>query len=254
MAASNTLVGSTSAQVSAEERQARIDLAALYRIIEYQGWGEGIFNHCSMRVPGEPSKFLIKPHALTYEEVTASNLVKLDMHEDLDEASGVNRAGFVLHSTILKARPDVNCALHLHTPAGIAMSSHGKGLRMICQQALRFYNRIGYHNYEGLTVESSEGERIARDLGKNRALVLRNHGLVTVGKSPRECAILIEELLLSCEAQLLLEASGAPIIEVPPELCEHVARQFEHHDGGRGAADWPAWVRRMDRLDPSFRS
>lgn len=254
MATTNSSVTGMSAKVSPEEWNARVELAALYRIVEHNGWGEGIFNHCSTRLPDERSKFLIKHHALMYEEVTASNLLKLDMYEDLNESVGVNRAGFVLHACILRARPDLNCVLHLHTPPGIAISAHGKGLRMLCQQALRFYNRIGYHNYEGLPVTIEEGERMARDLGKNRALIVRNHGLVTVGKTPGECAILIEELLLACEAQLLLEAAGAEAIEVPLEICEKAARQFEEHDSGRGSADWPAWLRRMDRLDPSFRT
>ena len=235
------------------ERHARIDLAALYRMVENHGWGEGIYNHISMRVPDEPDLFLIKAHPLTYEEVTASNLVKVSMHDDLDEQSGVNRPGYNLHSAILRARPDVNCALHIHSTIGIAISAHAGGLRMLSQNATKFYKRLGYHNYEGITEDAGEQPRIVRDLGQNRALILRNHGVVTVGANPREAYMLMNDLIISAEVQLRLEAAGAPTVEIPDEICEKVAEQFERHDKGRGKADWPALLRRLDRADPSYK-
>ena len=160
--------------ISPEEWQARTDLAAAYRLIAHYGWGDVIYNHSSMRVPGEERKFLIKRHELLYTEVTASNLVKVSMDDDLDESAGVNRPGFTLHGGVLSARPDVNCAVHVHTETGMALAGLKHGLRMVSQPAVRFFNRIGYHDYEGITEDFSERERINKALGKNRALILRN--------------------------------------------------------------------------------
>ena len=172
--------------ISPEEWQARTDLAAVYRLCAHYGWDDLIYNHCSMRVPGEPSKFLMKQHELLWTEVTASNLRKVDMNDDLDEKAGVNRPGFTLHGGVLKGRPDVNCAVHVHTETGMALAGLKGGLQMVSQQAMRFYKRIGYHPYEGITEDFSERERILKALGQNRALVLHNHGLLTVGKNARE--------------------------------------------------------------------
>jgi ribulose-5-phosphate 4-epimerase/fuculose-1-phosphate aldolase len=240
---------------SGTEREARVTLAALYRLLDRQyGMGEGIYNHVSLRVPGEPDHFLIKRHELLYREVTASNLVKVDARADLDERSGVNRPGFTLHSAVLRARSDVNCAIHLHTNAGIALSAHAHGLRMLSQNSVRFYQRLGYHDYQGIVEDFSERSAIVAALGsRNIALILRNHGLVTVGATPRDAFERMRDLTIACETQLMLEATEAETIEITDELCERVALQFERHDAGRGAADWPAWVRLLDATDPSYR-
>jgi ribulose-5-phosphate 4-epimerase/fuculose-1-phosphate aldolase len=241
--------------ISVAEAEARVALAALYRLIDMQyGNGEGIYNHVSLRVPGEPGHFLIKRHSLLYREVTASNLIKVDASSDPDERSHVNRPGFTLHSAILRARPDVNCAIHVHTRAGTAMSAHARGLRMLSQNAVRFYQRLGYHAYQGIVEDFSERDLIVAALGaRNIALILRNHGLVTVGGSPRDAFERMRDLTIACETQLMLEASGAEVIEIPPEICEKVAVQFERHDSGRGSADWPAWLRLLDATDGSYR-
>src|SRR5438552_9631157 len=157
--------------ISPEEWQARADLAAVYRLCAHYGWDDLIYNHCSMRVPGEPSKFLMKQHELLWTEVTASNLRKVDMNDDLDERSGVNRPGFTLHGGVLKGRADVNCAVHVHTETGMALAGLKHGLRMISQQAMRFYQRIGYHPYEGITEDFSERDRILKALSSHRARV-----------------------------------------------------------------------------------
>jgi len=240
--------------ISAEEWQARTDLAAVYRLCAHYGWDDLIYNHCSMRVPGEPSKFLMKQHELLWTEVTASNLRKVDMNDDLDEKSGVNRPGFTLHGGVLKGRADVNCAVHVHTEIGMAIAGLKHGLRMVSQQAIRFYNRTGYHAYEGITEDFEERARINRDLGQNRALIMHNHGLVTVGKTAREAFVLMEHLAEAAEIQVKLEATGKDIIEIPPEICEKTAAQFEAHDRGRGAADWPAYLRILDGIDPGYRN
>jgi len=240
--------------VSPEEWQARVDLAAVYRLIAHYGWGDVIYNHSSMRVPGEDRMFLIKRHELLYTEVTASNLVKVSMDEDLDEKAGVNRPGFTLHGGVLSGRADVNCAVHVHTEIGMAISGLKSGLRMCSQNAIRFYNRVGYHDYEGITEDFEERARINADLGKNRALIMRNHGLLTVGKTAREAFILMKYLIEAATIQLTMEATGAPLVEIKPDICEKTAQQYEKHDSGRGSADWPAYLRMMDAIDTGFRN
>jgi ribulose-5-phosphate 4-epimerase/fuculose-1-phosphate aldolase len=240
--------------MSPEEWQARTDLAAAYRLIAHYGWGDVIYNHSSMRVPGEDRKFLIKRHELLYTEVTASNLVKVSMDDDLDESAGVNRPGFTLHGGVLSARADVNCAVHVHTEIGMAIAGLKHGLRMLSQQAIRFHNRVGYHPYEGITEDFSERARINAALGQNRALIMHNHGLLTVGKTMREAFILMKYLIEAANIQLKMEATGGALIEIPPHICESTAKQYERHDSGRGTADWPAYLRMMDQVDRSYRS
>jgi ribulose-5-phosphate 4-epimerase/fuculose-1-phosphate aldolase len=242
------------AGITPAEWEARIDLAATYRLIAHYGWDDVIYNHSSMRVPGEERKFLIKRHELLYTEVTPSNLVKVSMDDDLDESAGVNRPGFTLHGGVLSARPDVNCAVHVHTDTGMALAGLKHGLRMVSQQAIRFYNRIGYHNYEGITEDFSERERINKALGNNRALILRNHGLLTVGKTAREAFVLMKALLDAADIQLEIEATGGEAVEIPAAICEKTAHQYEHHDSGRGSADWPAYLRIIDGIDSNWRN
>jgi len=241
-------------KISDAEWQARVDLAAVYRLIAHYGWDDVIYNHSSMRVPGEPRMFLMKQHELLYTEVTASNLVKVSMDQDLDEKSGVNRPGFTLHGGVLAARGDVNCAIHVHTETGMAFAGLKSGLRMLSQPAIRFFNRIGYHKYEGITEDFGERERINRDLGNNRALIMQNHGMLTVGKTAREAFVLMAHLLEAANIQLMMEATGSELIEIPPDVCAKTAEQYEHHDAGRGSADWAAYLRKLDRIDRSYRN
>jgi ribulose-5-phosphate 4-epimerase/fuculose-1-phosphate aldolase len=240
--------------ISDVEWEARVDLAAIYRLLAHYGWDDVIYNHSSMRVPGEPRNFLMKRHDLLYTEITASNLVKVSMDEDLDEKAGVNRPGFTLHGGVLSARPDVNCAVHVHTENGMALAGLKHGLRMVSQQAIRFYQRIGYHAYEGITEDFDERVRINKDLGQNRAMIMHNHGLLTVGKSAREAFVLMKYLLNAAEIQLKMEATGAELLEVPPAVCAKTAEQYEHHDRGRGAHDWPAYLRLLDKIDRGYRN
>jgi ribulose-5-phosphate 4-epimerase/fuculose-1-phosphate aldolase len=244
----------TPAGISAEEWRARIDLAAAYRLIAHYGWDDVIYNHSSLRVPGEPRFFLIKRHELLYTEVTASNLVKVSMDDDLDESAGVNRPGFTLHGGVLAARGDVDCAIHVHTELGMALAGLKGGLRMVSQPAIRFYNRVGYHPYEGITEDFAERARINAALGNNRALIMHNHGVLTVGKTVREAFVLMKYLLEAADIQLKMQATGAELIEIAPSICEKTARQYEAHDSGRGAADWPAYLRMLDRIDPTYRN
>jgi ribulose-5-phosphate 4-epimerase/fuculose-1-phosphate aldolase len=242
--------------ISDAEWQARVDLAAVYRLCAHYGWGDVIYNHCAMRVPDEDGKFLMKRHELLWTEVTASNLVKVDMDHDLDEAAGVNRPGFTLHGGVLKGRPDVACTVHVHTEWGMALAGLKDGLRMVSQQATRFYNRIGYHPYEGITEDFAERARILANLKCNRALILHNHGLLTVGSSAREAFILMKYLISAAEIQIRMQATGAELIEIPAAVCEKVAVQYQKHDSaaGRGSADWPAYLRMLDQVDAGYRS
>jgi ribulose-5-phosphate 4-epimerase/fuculose-1-phosphate aldolase len=242
------------ANMSAEEWQARVDLAAVYRLIAHYGWDDVIYNHSSMRVPGEDRNFLMKRHELLYTEVTASNLVKVNMDEDLDERAGVNRPGFTLHGGVLSARPDVNCAVHIHSQLGMAIAGLKGGLRMCSQAAIRFYNRIGYHAYEGITEDFAERERINKDLAQHRAMIMHNHGLLTVGKTARESFVLMKTLVEAADIQMRMQASSDALIEIPPEICEKTAAQYAVHDAGRGSADWPAYLRMLDKIDPSYRN
>ena len=235
------------------DQQARLDLAAVYRLLAHHGWGDTIFNHAAMRVPSNPRRFLIKRHDLLYTEVTASNLVEVSMDDDLDERSGVNRPGFTLHSGVLRARPDVNCSVHVHPEEGIALSGLRHGLRMLSQNAMRFYNRVGYHDYEGLTDSFDERDRIAAALGKHRALVMRHHGITTVGETAREAFSLMKEFCRAARIQLMMEATNAKVLEIPAETCEHVAAQYDKHDKGRASAEWPAYLRMLDKIDAGFR-
>src|SRR6476469_5823726 len=207
-------------EMSSEEWEVRVDLAAVYRLVAHHGWDDVIYNHCSMRVPGEDRKFLMKRHELLWTEVTASNLVKVDMDEDLDERSGVNRPGFTLHGGVLRGRPDVNCAVTAPTETGMALAGLKSGLRMISQEAVRFHDRIGYHPYEGITEDFGERERLIAHLGGNRAMILNNHGMLTVGKTAREAFVLMKHLLEAAKIQLMMEATGSELIEIPPDVCK----------------------------------
>lgn len=233
--------------------QARVDLAAVYRLLAHYGWGDVIFNHAGMRCPSNSRHFLIKRHELLYTEVTASNLVEVSMDDDLDERSGVNRPGFTLHSGVLRARPDVTCSVHVHPDEGVAISGLKHGLRMLSQDSMRFYNRVGYHDYEGITDSFDERERITAALGRNRALIMRHHGITTVGASAREAFNLMKQFVRAARIQLMMEATGAELSEIPASVAEHVASQYEKHDGGRATAEWPAYLRMLDSIDDSYR-
>jgi len=244
----------TEADHAQADQQARVDLAAVYRLLALHGWGDVIFNHAAMRCPSNPRHFLIKRHELLYTEVTASNLVEVSMDDDLDERAGVNRPGFTLHSGVLRGRPDVNCSVHVHPEEGIAISGLKHGLRPLSQNAMRFYNRVGYHEYEGLTDSFDERERIVAALGNNRALIMRHHGITTVGATAREAFSLMKEFVRAARIQLTMEATGQPLLEIPPDVCEHVAAQYEKHDRGRASAEWPAYLRQLDTVDPGYRT
>ena len=240
-------------QVGAEEWETRVELAACYRLVALYGWTHLVANHISARVRGADDQFLINPYGLMYEEITASSLVKVDLDGTIlsDTEYAINEAGYVIHSAVHGARHDVQCVLHTHTEAGMAVSALASGLLPITMSAIRFHERIGYHDYEGITLDVEERQRIVADLGPHMAMILRNHGLLTCGRTIGEAFVLMYHLEKACRAQLGALARPDDIVQPPPEVCEKSARQSSRHNQGEIA--WPALVRQMDRLDASFR-
>ena len=236
------------------EREARVRLAACYRLIAHFGMDDLIYTHISARVPESPGHFLINPYGMLFHEITASSLVKIDYDGNTVEPAQnpVNYAGFVIHSAIHAARPDVNCVLHTHTRAGVAVSCLKGGLMSLNQFSAPYYNRVGYHDYEGVATNLDERQRLVRDLGEARVLVLRNHGLLTAGRSVPEAFQLMYYLEQSCRVQMDLMASRGSINALSHEVSEHTARQCEGF-GNHGEREWPALMRLLDAKDPSYR-
>lgn len=235
------------------EWEARVELTVAFRMAVHYGWTNLIYNHIALRVPGECGHFLFKRHDLLFEEVTASNLIKLDLNgRPVTETENVNAAGFNIHGAVLRSRPEVNCTLHTHTIAGMAVAASKRGILPISQGAMRFYNRVSYHEYEGLSENPDECERIACDLGpKNKAMILRNHGLLVCSASVGESILLMNQLVTACEVQVMLLATGSEISMPAPDVCEATARQWEAYDAGGGRANFPAYKRIVEREDPS---
>jgi ribulose-5-phosphate 4-epimerase/fuculose-1-phosphate aldolase len=205
--------------------------------------------------PGGRDQFLINPYGLLYEQITASSLVRIDVDGNiLDETPyKVNQAGFVIHSAIHMARKDLHCVLHTHTVPGRAVSALDCGLLPLNQAAMRFYNRIGYHDFEGIATDVDERERIVADLGAHQCLLMRNHGLLTSGADCGEAFHLMYHLVRSCETQWLVLGSGQPYSVPPAEVCEKTAGQYWRSGRRLGQFDWPALMKRLDATDPSYR-
>lgn len=238
------------------ERQARIDLAAAYRLAALNEWDDVIYTHISMRVPDNDDHFLINPFGMAFEEITASNLVKIDHDATIigESAYPVNSAGFVIHHAVHRARPEVNCVMHLHTEAGMALSMMKCGLLPLSQHAMMFYNRIGYHHYEGIALSMEEQDRLIADLGGHDAMILYNHGLLTCGRTVGEAYLRMFYLEKAARAQMRAMAATSDIVMPPPEVAELTARQHEGaNDLAIGEREWPATLRRLDRIDPGYR-
>lgn len=245
-------------QVSREEWQLRVDLAAAYRLIARFGWDDLLYTHSSARVPGPEHHFLINPFGLRFDEITASSLVKIDLdgNKVIPSPHEYIYAGFTIHSAVHMSREDALCVMHTHTTAGMAVSAQKHGLLMLNQKSMAFYNRLAYHDYEGIAEDLDERERLARDLGPHDACILRNHGLLTCGETVGQTFLLMRRLQHACEVQLAALAGGTEVIVPPPEVCEHAARQM-----AAGGADsravrysWDALKRVLDAEDPSYRT
>ncbi len=246
-------------ECAAEEWQARVDLAACYRLIAHFRMADLIYTHATARVPGEHGRFLINPYGWRWEEITASSLVKIDVDGNKVGRSPhrVNPAGFVIHSAVHMARHgDAACVIHTHTRAGMAVAALKCGLLPLSQISMQWHGCVGYHDYEGIALDLDERGRIVRDLGPHRALVLRNHGLLTVGRSVAEAFQTMYYLNLACEVQLAAMATGAELLVPPPEVCEKVATQNDAMTFGDDdlALEWQAHLRLLDRLDPTYKS
>jgi ribulose-5-phosphate 4-epimerase/fuculose-1-phosphate aldolase len=237
------------------ESALRVDLAACYRLVAMMGWDDLVFTHLSVRVPGPEHHFLINPYGMLFDEITASSLVLVDAHGAKVRSSSypVNPAGFVIHSAIHAARPDVTAVLHTHTVAGVAVSAQASGLLPISQQATVALASLGYHAYEGIALRDDEKPRLQHDLGGHAALILRNHGLLTVGATVADAFLMMFNLQRACEIQLAAQAGGA-LIEVEPRILAGVKANIAAVTQGLGGAlAWPALLRKLDRIDPSYR-
>ncbi len=243
-------------QVSAEEWALRVDLAACYRLIAMYGWDDLVFTHVSARAPGPDEHFLINAYGLLFEEMTASSLVKVDLNGEkvIDSPHAINPAGFVIHSAVHAARTDVACVLHCHTKAGIAVSAQALGLQPISQTSLVAYATLAYHDYEGIALNDEEKPRLVADLGENNALILRNHGLLTTGKTIADAFLMMYVLETACQIQLLAQSTGGELIMVPEPIVAGIQAQVEQVTRGLGGhLVWPGLLRKLDRLDSSFR-
>ena len=256
MSAAEQTAANVRQQVSAGEWATRVDLAACYRLIAHFGWDDLVFTHISARVPGTHD-FLINPYGLMFEEVTASNLVRVDLagNKTLPSPYEINPAGYTIHSAIHEVRADAGCVLHLHTMAGIAVSAQRRGLLPISQQASFIMLSLSYHEYEGLALNPEEKSRLQAHLGVTRHMILRNHGLLTVGRSISDAFMAMYSLQRSCEIQVLAQAGGsAELLGIPQSVLDTVPEYLKLVTRGAGTGlVWPALLRKMDRVDPSYR-
>jgi ribulose-5-phosphate 4-epimerase/fuculose-1-phosphate aldolase len=246
--------------VSDEEWRIRCDLAALYRLVAHHRWTDFIYTHLSARLPGPDHHFLINKYGVNFQEMRASDLVKIDLDgnvvEEGDKSSRrVNAAGFTIHSAIHMARPDLMCVVHTHTQAGIAVSAQKDGLLPISQHALKFYGRLAYHGYEGIALDLDERDRLVQDLGDHKAMILRNHGLLVGGTSIAEAFHMIYMLERACAAQIAATSGSQELIFPPEEVRVHTAEQFRKGENDEHyAMVWDAALRLIEDSKPDYRS
>ncbi len=242
--------------VSPEEWQLRVELAAAYRLAAMYGWTDLVYTHISVRVPGPEHQFLINPFGLMFDEITASSLVKVDQQGNLLSESPfpVNPAGFTIHSCIHDGRLDVGCVLHTHTRAGVAVSSQKCGILPISQQSTFVIPQLAYHDYEGVALREDEKQRLQADLGSKNYLMLRNHGLLTVGRTVAEAFVGMYVLESTCQIQVSAQAGGE-LIMIDPKILEAMPAVIEMATKGQGAnITWSALIRKLDRTDPSYKT
>ena len=250
-------IASVHAGVSEAEWEQRVQLAACYRLVARFGWDDLIFTHISARVPGPEHHFLINPYGWLFEEITASSLVKVDLEgrKRMDSPYDINPAGFTIHSAIHAAREDAQCVLHVHSVNGVAVSAQAGGVLPLSQHSIFVLSSIAYHEYEGVALEAEEKPRLVRDLGGNRFLMLRNHGLLTIGDSVAEAFVAMYFFETTCRIQVRAQAGGGALRPIPPHIIEGAQAQWRQVTRGAGGGlAWPALLRKLDRLDPSYRT
>lgn len=244
-------------KVSDAEWETRVALAAGCRIAQHFGWNNSIRNHLTARVPDEPDKFLMNPVGLLWSEITASDFLKVDFdgkcYTESDMPPGP--AGLSFHGAILKANPHLACSFHLHEPSGVVVSAMREGLIYSNQESLSLYGLVGYHEFEGLADEAAEGPRIAGELGSKACMIMWNHGLLSAGRSIYEGFYYMQRLVEACQIQVKLMSTGAEIRHISKDVCEHTFKQFQKRAVNRplGLADWQAYTRLAERLDPTYK-
>ncbi len=244
-------------QVSAEEWQARVDLAAAYRLVADFGWDDLVFTHISARVPGPEHHFLINPYGWLFEEITASSLVKVDLagNKVMDSPHPVNPAGFTIHSAIHAARADAHCVMHTHSLNGVAVSAQRNGVLPVSQQATLVLASLAYHVYEGIALRDDEKPRLVADFGDKTFLMLRNHGLLTIGSTPADAFLAMYVFEAACTIQVRAQAGGGELVPVNPQIVAGVQQAAAAVTRGLGGQlAWPGLRRRLDRLDPSYQT
>ncbi|MES2263478.1 MAG: class II aldolase/adducin family protein [Pseudomonadota bacterium] len=245
-------------QATAEqaEWQTRVELAACYHLCALYGWDDQIYTHITAAVPGEPGHFLINPFGFRFDEVRASNLVKVDSHGKIVCRSqhSINVGGFALHGAVHAARHDIACVMHLHNPNGIAVGAQASGLLPLSAHALRFYEQLAYHDYEGLDMSEQEQARLTGRLGQGQAMLLRNHGTLTVGRTIAEAFVLMETLDKACDIQLRAQSGGASLHMPPPEVCRKAHLELVGDGAPEGRLEWKALLRKLDAVSPSYRT
>src|SRR5690606_7007756 len=249
-------IPSLQGQVSPEEWQLRVALAAAYRLVTLHGWSDLVFTHNSARIPGPEHHFLINPYWMMFDEITASSLVKVDQDckKLSDSPFPVNPAGFTIHSAVHAVREDAGCVLHTHTRAGVGVSAQKNGVLPISQQSTFVLASLAYHAYEGVAFRDEEKPRLQADLGDKNFLMLRNHGLLTVGRTIADAFLHMYLFETTCQIQLAAQSGGAELTEVNPAIVQGVAQAMKVQTGGMGGAFvWPALVRKLDRVDPSYK-
>jgi len=252
----NAVVAPRKQDMTDAEWQARVDLAACYRLVARNGWDDLIYTHISAAVPGPQKHFLINPYGLMFGEITASSLVKVDIDGNIvsDTAYQINPAGYTIHSAVHAARDDVKCVVHLHTNAGVAVSSQKQGLLPLNQTALVVYSDLAYHDYEGIALDLDERERLVANLGDKNNLMLRNHGTLTVGHTVAAAYVRMFFLERACQMQIAAQSGGAELILLSKAMQERVHEQVTTGSAGVGERDWPALLRLLDREDPSYKN
>lgn len=245
--------------VSAEEWQARVDLAACYRLVAAYGWDDLIFTHISAKVPGTED-FLINPYGLMFSEITASSLVKVDLtgNKLMDSPYDINPAGYTIHSAVHEARHDANCVLHTHTASGVAVAAQRNGILPISQQSLFVLSSLAYHDYEGVALNHEEKVRLQADLGDANFMMLRNHGLMVCANSVPEAFLSMFTFQRACDIQVLAQSGGSELIPIPQQILDGAKAMMKgvtktSKSSGGGALAWPALLRKLDRQDPSYR-